>query len=107
MTIGLFESKEENLTLCPHGNFSCFLSSADFFQNQLFQKILSGIPSECQTDWVQIRPRGYKTFFILNSAEHKFILLINVKMPTSMINTTFERLKARNFFVSILVFMSS
>ena len=28
------------------------------------------------------RPRGYKTFFMLNSAEHKFILLINVKMPT-------------------------
>ena len=37
----------------------------------------------------------------------KFILLINVKMPTivgiltfiSMINTTSERLKARNFFI--------
>ena len=25
---------------------------------------------------------GYKTFFMLNSAEHDFILLINVKMPT-------------------------
>ena len=45
----------------------------------------------------------------------KFILLINVKMPTivdiltfiSMINTTSERLKARNFFMfGILVFMS-
>ena len=33
-----------------------FLSSADFFQNQLFRKILSGIPSECQTVWIQIRP---------------------------------------------------
>ena len=32
------------------------LSSADFFQNQLFRKILSGIPSECQTDWIQISP---------------------------------------------------
>ena len=30
--------------------------SVDFFQNQLFLKILSGIPSECQTDWNQIRP---------------------------------------------------
>ena len=37
----------------------------------------------------------------------KFILLLNVKMPTivgiltfiSMINTTYERLKARNFFI--------
>ena len=27
---------------------NAFLSSADFFQNQLFQKILSGIPLECK-----------------------------------------------------------
>ena len=34
-----------------------FLSSAVFFfQNQLFRKIISGIPSECQTVWTQIRP---------------------------------------------------
>ena len=33
-----------------------FLSSADFFQNQLFQKTLSGIPPECQTVCIQIRP---------------------------------------------------
>ena len=26
------------------------LSSADFFQNQVFQEIVSGIPSECRTD---------------------------------------------------------
>ena len=26
-----------------------------FFQNQLFQKTLSGIPSECQTVWILIR----------------------------------------------------
>ena len=32
------------------------LSSADYFQNQLSPKILSGIPSECQTVWIQIRP---------------------------------------------------
>ena len=37
-------------------NFLCFLSSADFFQNQFFRKILSEIPSECQTVWIQIRP---------------------------------------------------
>ena len=30
-----------------------FLSSADFFQNQLFLKIVSGIPSECQTNWIR------------------------------------------------------
>ena len=33
-----------------------FLPSAGFFQNQLFLKILSGILSECQTVWIQIRP---------------------------------------------------
>ena len=33
-----------------------FLSSADFVQNQLFRKILAGIPSECQTAWIQIGP---------------------------------------------------
>ena len=27
-----------------------------FFQNQLFRNILSGIPSQCQTDWFQTRP---------------------------------------------------
>ena len=32
-----------------------FVSSADFFQNKPFQKILSGIPSDCQTLWIQIR----------------------------------------------------
>ena len=37
-----------------HGSFAywvilhAFLSSAYLFQNQLFQKILSGIPTECQ-----------------------------------------------------------
>ena len=36
-------------------NFACFLSSADIFQNQHFVKILSKIPSECRTVWIQIR----------------------------------------------------
>ena len=58
---------------------------------------------------MEIRPRGYKTFSMFNSAEHiiLFILLINVKVPTivgtltfiSMINTISERFKARNFFI--------
>ena len=33
------------LTLCPLGNFSCFLSSADFFKINFLEKILIGIPS--------------------------------------------------------------
>ena len=27
-----------------------------FFENKFFRKIISGIPFECQTDWIQIRP---------------------------------------------------
>ena len=37
-------------------DISCFFMSADFCQNQLFQKFLSGIPSKCQIDWIKIRP---------------------------------------------------
>ena len=48
-----------------------------------------------------------KLFLYSTQLSMKFILLINVKMPTivgiltfiSMINTTSERLKARNFFI--------
>ena len=41
-------------TLCMLGNFACFLPSADLFQNQLFSKHLSEIPSECQTVLIQV-----------------------------------------------------
>ena len=53
--------KEDFLTLLisPWEFFLALLSSADFFQNQLFRKILSGIPTECQTDWIQIRPDNF------------------------------------------------
>ena len=52
----------------------------------------------------EIRLRGYKTFSYSTQLSTKFILLINVKKPTivdiltfiSMINTTSERLQARN-----------
>ena len=37
-------------------NFSCFSGRLlTFFQNQIFQNILSGTLSECQTVWIQIR----------------------------------------------------
>ena len=53
------------------------------------------------------RPRGYKTFSCSTQLSMKFILLLNVKMPTivgiltfiSKINTISEWLKARNFFI--------
>ena len=50
MQVGIFK-------LCLLSNFTLFfLSSADFFQNQLFRKFLSRIPSKCQIAWIQIRP---------------------------------------------------
>ena len=62
------------------------------------------------------RPRGYKFFPCSTQLSMKFILLINVTMPTivgiltfiSMMNTTSERLNARNFLnCRYLIFMSS
>ena len=43
------------LIICMLGLFMIFVVCI-FFQNQLFQKFLSGIPSECQTGWSQVRP---------------------------------------------------
>ena len=43
-------------SLHPWQFFLALLSSADFFQNQLFHTKNSEIPSECQIVWNQIRP---------------------------------------------------
>ena len=51
--------------------------------------------------------RGYKKFFVLNSTEHKFILLVGILTFISMINTTSERLKAKNFFICRYLFFIS
>ena len=56
-----------------------------------------------------IRPRSYKLFSCSTQLSTKFILLINVKMPTivgiltfiSKINTTSETFKARNFLICL------
>ena len=42
-----------NITLDLLGNFRAFLSFADFFSKSTFSK--TGIPSECQTVWIQIK----------------------------------------------------
>ena len=52
---GHYQNISSTFTLGLLGNSAGFLSSADFFLNQLFQKIISGIPSECQTVWMEIR----------------------------------------------------
>ena len=65
--------------------------------------ILQRLPKLREKD---ARPRGYKTCVCSTQLSTKFILLINVKMPTivgiltfiSMTNTISKRLKARNFF---------
>ena len=44
------------LTHCILGNFSCFFVVCCFFSKLTFEKILSKIPSECQTVWTLIRP---------------------------------------------------
>ena len=41
------------LTLCMLGNFSCFLSSAAFFQKKLFQKFF-------QEHYHTVKPFGYR-----------------------------------------------
>ena len=56
---------------------------------------------------LKARPEVIKLFSCSTQLSTKFILLINVKMPTivgiltfiSMINTTSEGLKAKNFFI--------
>ena len=55
------------------------LSSADFFQNQFFQTILSGALLECQMVWIQIRSDVVRPDFGLNclqrlSGDSKFLI---------------------------------
>ena len=78
--------------------FICFDSLCT---SQQFQSCGEG------SSWVEPGPRGIKLFSYSTQLSMKFILNINVKMPTivgiytfiSMINTTSERLKAINFFI--------
>ena len=56
---------------------------------------------EHEKSFIALRPgrEVIKLFSYSTRLRTKFILVINVKMPTNMINTTFGRLKARNFFI--------
>ena len=81
------------------------------FSNHIAEEEMAGCQLELprQIPWNQTRPRGYKTFFILNSAEHEIYPAHNVKMPTivgiltfiSVINKRPERPKARFFYLSV------
>ena len=80
-----------------------------FFLKLFFQKILSAIPSCIKQCGSRSGPEVIKLFPCSTQLSTKFILFINVKMPTivgiltfiSRINTTSERLrwKGRNVFI--------
>ena len=54
---GTFSLGVAHLTFCMLGNFAYFFVVCGLFLlNEIFQKNLPGIPSECQTVWIQIRP---------------------------------------------------
>ena len=60
------------LIFCILGNVSCFLSSAD----QLFRKILSGIPSECQTVWIcKVTQKTKSSHILLDYLQSVFVSL--------------------------------
>ena len=44
------------LTVCPQGKFTCFFVVCCCIFKSTLRKIVSVISSECQKDWIQIRP---------------------------------------------------
>ena len=67
--------------------------------NRMEQKQMVSRPVIGGPDY-EVSSRGYKKNHVqLNEAYNLFILLINIKMPTSRINT-FEGLKRRSFVMS-------
>ena len=98
--------------------------SCNFFSKLTFSKISfrntirvsNGLDLDQDRHFVGPGPEVIKLFPCTTQLSMKFFLLINVKMPTivgiftfiSMVNTTFERLKAKKIsFVGIIAFMSS
>ena len=85
----------------------------NFFCNRLVFEILEHLPYY-KLNYIQFRPglKVIKLFSYSTQLSMNFILLINVKMPTfvgiltfiSMINTTSERLKPRNFLICRYIF---
>ena len=47
--------------------FFLLLLSADFFQNNFFQKIISGILSKCKMVWIQIRTDNLSVLILVQS----------------------------------------
>ena len=89
------------LEITCHRSFVCNYMYAPYRWNMVF-----GI-NRLTLVLLNLAPENIKLFPCSSQLSTKFILFINVKMPTtvgiltsiSMINTTSERLKARNFFI--------
>ena len=92
-----------------HDNIDCPFNTSNRWQAKSVMRVDNKI--------IWPGPEVIKLFSCSTQLSTEFILLINVKMPTidgiltftSMINTTSERLKARDFFLfaGLLVLMSS
>ena len=79
------------------------------FMSRINSTLFSWFEHEKSFITLRLVPEVIKLFSCTTQLSTKFILIINVKMPTivgiitfiSVINTTSERLKARNFFVCL------
>ena len=60
------------------GNFVCAFDIKDF-QNQLFRKVISGIPSVCQTVWIQIRPDVLSDLIQVKGSKLFAMMVLHVK----------------------------
>ena len=93
-------------------------SMSDHLELQILSPSMhnQSVHMQTTTKKTKIRPRGYELFSCSTQLSTKFILLINVKMPTivgiltfiSKINTASEKLKQETSYLSgVIVFMSS
>ena len=85
--------------------FSKLTFSRNSFKNTI--RVSNSLNPDQDQHFVSPGPEVIKLFSCSTQLSTEFILLINVKMPTivgiltfiSMINTTSERVRARNFFI--------
>ena len=101
------------------GKITCFYNVCcllNFFQNQLFRKTLSGIPSECKTIWIQIRPDknvgpdlGLKCLKKLSAdnTNRQRVKLRNAHLTPNLGTYTYLYTFARLFFCNISELLNS
>ena len=67
------------------------LSDRPYFHSEMMSHFQPCDSRRCPVTNTRLgdRPRGYKTFSMLNSPEHELFLFINVKMPTIIGIVTF------------------